>query len=131
MSGQRITSNLDTNPFDKPSDEILAKLAPEKKTEIEKLFKLAKEERDRSYKELKEQALKDKRITQEQIQERQKKIDEEISQLYSRSSPIPAIETGKNGIVPLKHKNKLAFIDRKSTRLNSSHIPLSRMPSSA
>ena len=25
----------------------------------------------------------------------------------------------------------LAYIDRKSTRLNSSHIPLSRMPSSA
>ena len=25
----------------------------------------------------------------------------------------------------------VAFIDRKSTRLNSSHIPLSRMPSSA
>ena len=31
------------------------------------------------------------------------------------------------GIVIKKYKNK----DRKSTRLNSSHIPLSRMPSSA
>ena len=28
-------------------------------------------------------------------------------------------------------KEKLKFGDRKSTRLNSSHIPLSRMPSSA
>ena len=28
-------------------------------------------------------------------------------------------------------KNQAAFSDRKSTRLNSSHIPLSRMPSSA
>ena len=28
-------------------------------------------------------------------------------------------------------KEALEFIDRKSTRLNSSHIPLSRMPSSA
>ena len=27
--------------------------------------------------------------------------------------------------------SKIAVIDRKSTRLNSSHIPLSRMPSSA
>ena len=27
--------------------------------------------------------------------------------------------------------NNYAFVDRKSTRLNSSHIPLSRMPSSA
>ena len=27
--------------------------------------------------------------------------------------------------------NKAVFADRKSTRLNSSHIPLSRMPSSA
>ena len=29
------------------------------------------------------------------------------------------------------HLNHVASIDRKSTRLNSSHIPLSRMPSSA
>ena len=28
-------------------------------------------------------------------------------------------------------KKSIAVIDRKSTRLNSSHIPLSRMPSSA
>ena len=35
--------------------------------------------------------------------------------------------------VPLSHFSSLAlqFPDRKSTRLNSSHIPLSRMPSSA
>ena len=32
-------------------------------------------------------------------------------------------------IPPLGHLD--AYIDRKSTRLNSSHIPLSRMPSSA
>ena len=31
---------------------------------------------------------------------------------------------------PLKQRSR-AMIDRKSTRLNSSHIPLSRMPSSA
>ena len=30
-----------------------------------------------------------------------------------------------------KKENRAALIDRKSTRLNSSHIPLSRMPSSA
>ena len=35
-------------------------------------------------------------------------------------------DRGEN--VPCKHCGKL---DRKSTRLNSSHIPLSRMPSSA
>ena len=29
------------------------------------------------------------------------------------------------------HMTDVAIIDRKSTRLNSSHIPLSRMPSSA
>ena len=28
-------------------------------------------------------------------------------------------------------KEKIRIVDRKSTRLNSSHIPLSRMPSSA
>ena len=31
----------------------------------------------------------------------------------------------------LKYDNRFKYIDRKSTRLNSSHIPLSRMPSSA
>ena len=31
----------------------------------------------------------------------------------------------------IKTSSKLWAIDRKSTRLNSSHIPLSRMPSSA
>ena len=31
----------------------------------------------------------------------------------------------------LSSYNKKALLDRKSTRLNSSHIPLSRMPSSA
>ena len=29
------------------------------------------------------------------------------------------------------HEKLKAWVDRKSTRLNSSHIPLSRMPSSA
>ena len=31
----------------------------------------------------------------------------------------------------LQIDDQLPFVDRKSTRLNSSHIPLSRMPSSA
>ena len=36
-----------------------------------------------------------------------------------------------SGTVEFKGKDLLALSDRKSTRLNSSHIPLSRMPSSA
>ena len=45
-------------------------------------------------------------------------------------------EHGDSSFVPWTHayvgcKNLLELLDRKSTRLNSSHIPLSRMPSSA
>ena len=37
-----------------------------------------------------------------------------------------------NGVVTIKNANgRIRVADRKSTRLNSSHIPLSRMPSSA
>ena len=39
-------------------------------------------------------------------------------------------EVSKDGYSSIPHYTK-ASIDRKSTRLNSSHIPLSRMPSSA
>mgnify|MGYP003345816597 FL=1 len=41
---------------------------------------------------------------------------------------IAAYSAGKGGVLPLTH---VMAQDRKSTRLNSSHIPLSRMPSSA
>src|ERR1051326_1454730 len=37
----------------------------------------------------------------------------------------------KQGLATDAAKEVTGFIDRKSTRLNSSHIPLSRMPSSA
>ena len=48
---------------------------------------------------------------------------DENGNLYVESSRIPAdFEQGVEG---------LNWLDRKSTRLNSSHIPLSRMPSSA
>ena len=36
-----------------------------------------------------------------------------------------------SGSIPAINSSGIAVIDRKSTRLNSSHIPLSRMPSSA
>ena len=38
---------------------------------------------------------------------------------------------GSEDIQPAKIGNFIYYLDRKSTRLNSSHIPLSRMPSSA
>ena len=36
-----------------------------------------------------------------------------------------------NSLLHIKRATDDLFLDRKSTRLNSSHIPLSRMPSSA
>ena len=37
----------------------------------------------------------------------------------------------KQGVMAALARNETKYPDRKSTRLNSSHIPLSRMPSSA
>ena len=37
----------------------------------------------------------------------------------------------KQMVAPFKTQGNIVTEDRKSTRLNSSHIPLSRMPSSA
>ena len=45
-----------------------------------------------------------------------------------KSSPIPGVDSGQWADFVLCMKGRG---DRKSTRLNSSHIPLSRMPSSA
>mgnify|MGYP003350100287 CR=1 FL=1 len=51
---------------------------------------------------------------------------------------LVAAETAHRGLTTLEvvasmheRKARMAELDRKSTRLNSSHIPLSRMPSSA
>ena len=50
---------------------------------------------------------------------------------------VPELTVEENILVPvwvnktLKEAERLALVDRKSTRLNSSHLRLSRMPSSA
>ena len=55
----------------------------------------------------------------------------------SKPASLPGVEIDKKRIITstealeLKEVPKHLIIDRKSTRLNSSHIPLSRMPSSA
>ena len=51
-------------------------------------------------------------------------LEDEIQGLHAREHRI---EEEVNGITEFINQKK----DRKSTRLNSSHIPLSRMPSSA
>ena len=56
--------------------------------------------------------------------------------MVTRKIPIIAIATAPGkagvGIIRISGQNLTGLIqDRKSTRLNSSHIPLSRMPSSA
>ena len=46
--------------------------------------------------------------------------------------PVPSKEHGALDHLEAKElSEKITSVDRKSTRLNSSHIPLSRMPSSA
>ena len=59
-----------------------------------------------------------------QINDLFEKMNQSISLLYEA-----AIHDEKTGL----YNNKFfeTVLDRKSTRLNSSHIPLSRMPSSA
>ena len=56
----------------------------------------------------------------------------ELSTAYHEEKPSVDLNESRNvekGTVNFKNKN--AIIDRKSTRLNSSHIEESRMPSSA
>ena len=110
MSGQTITTNIDSNPFDKPSDEILSKLPQENRNKIIELSSRAKVERDKAIRLLKEDAARSKEISAEDLKERQRLVDEEIKELYSKQVPMPAIQPGKNGTIVSKHKNKLAFI---------------------
>ena len=51
--------------------------------------------------------------------------------LTPNESNIPEVDSLLNTAAQHGTPAELANIDRKSTRLNSSHIPLSRMPSSA
>ena len=51
------------------------------------------------------------------------------SYAYGKSTPSSDLDICI--ITGHQNKRKIELLDRKSTRLNSSHIPLSRMPSSA
>ena len=75
MSGQTITTNIDSNPFDKPSDEILSKLPQENRNKIIELSSRAKVERDKAIRLLKEDAARSKEISAEDLKERQKIMD--------------------------------------------------------
>lgn len=107
---QIITNNLDTPPFDKPSDEILAKYAPQDRESIKELSQKAKKERDRAIQQLNEQKERKTIKNQEDYKKRLKEIDEGLKKLYSKPIAIPAITEGNNGKAEIKHKNKLAFI---------------------
>ena len=48
----------------------------------------------------------------------------------TRKSVLPPVELENRVLDPKKSQN-IAILDRKSTRLNSSHVLRSRMPSSA
>ena len=62
-------------------------------------------------------------------------IDMPLSVLEAMSCSLPVISTRFGGLVDYFEEDTgfryFNTTDRKSTRLNSSHIPLSRMPSSA
>ena len=54
--------------------------------------------------------------------------------IKTRSFDVAEMSTAHYFIMRVRHREKFPYValpDRKSTRLNSSHIPLSRMPSSA
>ena len=60
-------------------------------------------------------------------------LEEVVDVIYpsSSSSVILTIQRNIDSSVAVAHSAGAKVRDRKSTRLNSSHIPLSRMPSSA
>ena len=66
------------------------------------------------------------------IREANKNDLDEILQLYYKRATMEDIdELVRTRIIVLRAANKLSDEDRKSTRLNSSHSSVSRMPSSA
>ena len=50
---------------------------------------------------------------------------------YGAQGEAKLLRSGRSGLVPVFYTPSLTILDRKSTRLNSSHERLSRMPSSA
>ena len=54
-------------------------------------------------------------------------VEKIVKAYYPDAKATPSVWSGQTGYVEFKVTSR----DRKSTRLNSSHIPLSRMPSSA
>ena len=57
-----------------------------------------------------------------------------MTQVYGEQGkliPVTVVEAGPCRVVQVKTAKTDGYLDRKSTRLNSSHIQKSRMPSSA
>lgn len=107
---QKSTININPNPYSVPSKEFLSKMSDGYQQQIKILSSKAKQAREDAYKKLNEDKEKRKDLTQDEIKERQKLIDEQITKLYTPSQPLPPIEVGKNGVTAAQHKNKLAFI---------------------
>ena len=55
----------------------------------------------------------------------------EINIVLQNDGGVKVVDNGRGIPVDIHPVEKKSALDRKSTRLNSSHIPLSRMPSSA
>src|ERR1051326_8042107 len=70
---------------------------------------------------------------EENIAQLDAKVSRQLNELswFQRLSDVAFVDKVNFTGPPPKDTNNLPSPDRKSTRLNSSHIPLSRMPSSA
>jgi hypothetical protein len=70
------TVNQDKLPWQEPSEEILGKLDKADANKIREDYKKAKSARDNALQKLKEDKEKNKNITDQEIQERPKQIEE-------------------------------------------------------
>jgi len=106
----KFTGNIDTSPWSKPSQEYLNKLTTDRREFIKQSTKKAEIARAESIKRLSENIEKGGVEQQISLEKKQREVDQNLKEIYSRPIPIPEIIEGDNGRVAVKHKNKTAFI---------------------
>lgn len=103
-----VTTNVDTKPYNLPSLEHLGKYDPsEQKKVLENTIK-AQKERLNSITSL-NRDLSNGVINRQQFEKQKAIINENIANSFRRT-PVTNIDKGDNGLIPVAHKNKLAFV---------------------
>jgi len=106
----KFTGSVDTSPWAAPSQEYLNKLTLDRQEFIKQSSKKAEVARTEALKKLNANIEKQEIGQQGTLEARQREIDQNLKEIYSRPTPIPEIIEGDSGRVAIKHKNMTAFI---------------------